>query len=330
MRRIYLYVFLLILVSCNSGKDSATDEKQDSVSVAADTVVVANNDSSDFDATPYAKLKSDSLKYLFDRYDQNHNYYYTIQSLKVKRLGGQAIFQGDIILESNVPDNSRLKRVKIDTFAMGLIQRFNRIQMVGVDALSGDRMWPGGVVNYRISSYGSTDNLKPSILHAIDAWKASGLKFKEVTSLSGDYILFEAKPDYEINASELGRVHGKQVIQLRPDASTGNIIHEIGHSLGLWHEHSRFDRDQFITIQDNNIDPNCKDQFELIKDKYSFYETTYDYASIMHYDAYAFAKTGSHGQKLTTITTKPPGKSIGQRNGLSAGDLAGIKRMYHL
>lgn len=330
MRRVLFGSVIIFLVSCNGNKthDVTDSIAADSIHTATDTttLTVASN----FDAANYSKLKNDSLRYLFDRYDKDHNYHYTIQSLKVKRLGNEAIFQGDIILESNVPDNSRMERVKIDTLSLGVIKSLKKIQMVGVDALSTDRMWPGGVINYMISTYGETGNLQANITSAIDAWKATGLKFNKITSVSGDYVVFEAKTDYVINASPLGKIGGKQLIKLRPDASVGNIIHEIGHSLGLWHEHSRPDRDQFITIQGDNIDPNCKKEFDLIQDKYSFYGTTYDFGSIMHYDAYAFAKTGLNGQKLITIKTKPPGQNIGQRTGLSSGDREGIKKMYHL
>lgn len=44
----------------------------------------------------------------------------------------------------------------------------------------------------------------------------------------------------------------------------------------------------------------------------------------MHYGAFFFAIDNT----IPTITTIPPGQSIGQRNGMSARDIATINKMY--
>ena len=64
-------------------------------------------------------------------------------------------------------------------------------------------------------------------------------------------------------------------------------MHEIGHSLGFFHEQSRPDRDSYITVNFNNIQINTENNFL----KYSTadintYGTPYDFASDMHYRGY--------------------------------------------
>ena len=67
------------------------------------------------------------------------------------------------------------------------------------------------------------------------------------------------------------------------------VVHEMGHKLGLQHEHQRPDRDNFLRVNMTGS------QYDKIEEKYArflwwrwktrsvTYSSTYDYMSIMHY-----------------------------------------------
>ena len=53
--------------------------------------------------------------------------------------------------------------------------------------------------------------------------------------------------------SYVGRIGGSQDISIAPGCTALIPVHEIFHALGRWHEQSRPDRDNFVTVNVNNV-----------------------------------------------------------------------------
>ncbi len=55
----------------------------------------------------------------------------------------------------------------------------------------------------------------------------------------------------------MGRQGGEQLVSIEAEICTfkGVVLHEIFHALGFLHEHNRPDRDDYIDILWDNVDP---------------------------------------------------------------------------
>ena len=105
----------------------------------------------------------------------------------------------------------------------------------------------------------------------------------------------------------------------------GYIVHELGHTLGLWHEHVRPDRDKFIEILWENIMTDKEYNFNIEPRRYiQSFSSDYDYGSIMHYSLNAFSKNGKPTMKPKRAYTG----TIGQRNAPTDSDYLQLRYLY--
>jgi hypothetical protein len=239
---------------------------------------------------------------------------FTNKSVTYYDVDGMALVEGDIAL-------GQAERVRTATEAARQAVTGDPNVAFGVGITGSQFRWPNCRMPYEI------DPALPNqqrVTDAIAHWEANtAFRFPLRTAANaGQYPNYVRFTDAGGCWSMVGMQGSEQTVSLGPSCSTGNTIHEIGHAVGLWHEQSWEDRDLFVTINWANIQSGMAAQFnQRITDGDD--HGAYDYGSIMHYPRTAFS---SNGQE--TITPTDPNAQIGQRNGLSAGDIAAVAAMY--
>jgi astacin len=165
------------------------------------------------------------------------------------------------------------------------------------------------------------------LLDAIDHWhRHTSIRF---VGRDGEADYLRIVPADGEALSRIGRRGGPQDILLGDSCTRGTIVHELGHTVGLCHEHCRNQREEWIQIDESNIRDEAVENF--LQNRVDEVDTPlinlgpYDYASIMHYGTHDCAK---YPEDPVITTLQPRGAPIGQRLALSPGDIAAVEELY--
>ncbi|KAJ8260725.1 hypothetical protein COCON_G00164480 [Conger conger] len=191
-----------------------------------------------------------------------------------------------------------------------------------------ERIWPDGIIPF-VMSGNFTGSQRAIFRQAMRHWeKHTCVTFIERTT-EESYIMFTYRPCG--CCSYVGRRGGgPQAISIGKNCDKfGIVVHELGHVIGFWHEHTRPDRDDHVSIVRENVQPGQEYNFlKMEPGEVDSLGETYDFNSIMHYARNTF----SRGIFLDTILprydvngVRPP---IGQRTQLSEGDIAQARKLY--
>jgi len=183
-------------------------------------------------------------------------------------------------------------------------------------------LWPYGVVPYALQE--DLPN-KKRVKEAIKRWNDADVTVHlRPRDAETDYVVFVTG---DRCSSKRGCTGGAQEIVLTPACRVGVVLHEIGHAVGLMHEHNRPDRDEYIErICMENISAYALSNFQS-RPQDDGEPGGYDFKSIMHYSQMAFSR--NRGQTILPRPDKvPPDVLIGQRLSLSDGDIQRIKALY--
>ena len=139
--------------------------------------------------------------------------------------------------------------------------------------------WPLGRIPYVIDS-DISDEQRQAILGAIAEWNDKTVISLVERTTETDFVRFTKVPSGNCRA-DVGMIGGEQGIYLPPEGcSPASVAHEIGHTVGLFHEHQRTDRNAYVTLLGDNLD---KSKLDAYRDVHPG-SGPYDYASLMHYD----------------------------------------------
>jgi Astacin (Peptidase family M12A) len=267
-------------------------------------------------------------------------------SLPFEVVDDQAVLEGDIVFGQAT-----------DVLNGGS----NYVAPVVPDYVRGEpKRWEGNLLPYIIDA-SVTASDRAVIQQAIMAWqRATNVRFRQLSGARDwkleNYVKFSGRKN-QCSSNSLGskqRLSGRlneedsiNVVEVAGCGQNwGRIAHEIGHVLGLGHQHSRGNRDDYIKILWSNID-GPKQFCRVIWDQPTSANTAYDYDSIMHYASTQAARRSSdckqviHDGKRDCLAFLPNQEKLeqqrqtagsnvepGQRDHLSAGDIALVNMLY--
>jgi hypothetical protein len=178
-------------------------------------------------------------------------------------------------------------------------------------------IWTNGNIYYQFDNTVQTTG-RNSILNAMTDWHYSSggsVTFIERTNQS-NYVIIYYNPDAETSSSSVGMSSGVSTIVFN-EFSNYITRHELGHIIGLWHEHQKPNRDLYINI-------NWSDPFVLkYQGNYTsqcfnvYYSSGFDFSSVM---------LGGSGGKAT----KKDGSTWNVNSTISSQDGQGVYNLYHM
>ncbi|XP_022790685.1 uncharacterized protein LOC111330143 [Stylophora pistillata] len=238
--------------------------------------------------------------------------------VKVNKGNDVNKYEADIVLSPD--DNVDLSNDgDVDGSGIGLRKKRNA-------ARDRKKLWVTRVIPYKYDS-GLPDSFKSTIQEAMAEFEnKTCLKFVQRSS-EALFINIIHKPGCW---SSVGRQYWMSGVGQRLSLGSGcnhkgTIMHELMHAAGFWHEQSRPDRNLYVEVLWENIEPDDAYNFN----KYSHRDidrlkVPYDFDSIMHYGRKSFSKNG----KETIRSILDPNRPLGQRNGFTEFDVHEINSLY--
>ncbi|VDM56240.1 unnamed protein product [Angiostrongylus costaricensis] len=242
------------------------------------------------------------------------------QFLGTSRDFSSILYQSDIVLH---PD--RLKEIVEDSIDPSNGRRIKK-RKAFVDYMYPNTIWQHGVP-YSIHS-SITGQALVNVLRAIAFWQSETcIDFRPHTT-EQQFIQFIGNDEGCWSTIGKDDTLGRQVVSIGKGCEHfGVTSHELAHSLGVFHEQSRYDRDASVRLNKNVVSPKLLFNFDKIsRRELNTYRLPYDVGSVMHYTPKEF----SSYKKIPALTTVDPylQQTMGQMEGPSFLDVILLNLHY--
>jgi len=259
-----------------------------------------------------------------------------VQSLILTRFGNEYVYDGDMV----VP-RSAIETGGFTALSAGVAGTFGK-----------GSLWDDAIIPFEVES---AFCCRDALADAIAFYEANTI-FRFVPRDGHEtFVRFiNAEPFTTSRTDNLGKKQGENIVRIQgtqlngqpadPILMSTNIQHEIGHVLGLIHEHLRSDRDKFIVrnpaCTSGNVFQSIYEGWidvtnSAITDDTAELLTDYDFDSIMHYQ-FLLDRDGDGNPDCTTwvrVGTCPGGgpACFGQFASLlhlTDKDIEGLQKLY--
>lgn len=192
--------------------------------------------------------------------------------------------------------------------------------------LSGS-LWPNGVVPYAFVTSGSgsvSSANQTRMRRAMNEWE--GVADVRFVARTNELVWVQIQNSTANNSNVGYYVFGSHIINIQDWNNQRTLVHELGHTLGLAHEQTRPDRDDFVTIITSRIESGHEHNFDLNPNASTV--GTYDFGSVMHYHQFAFTAESGLPTIVCNQNFEQFQNTIGMGELLSPLDALGMASRY--
>lgn len=316
-KSIFIFLFSFLFFSCNSDTDNLAED------AAPENIMEEYNYSKDPNIV-YSVINAERA------FSNKGEMIELANGMFVKKIGEDSyIFDSDMFLtESQVQELELFNEINAES----------TIQTRGTTARDA-KTWANKTVYYSFNS-NVTPEFKTEILAGIQSWREqSQLIFVERTN-QNDHVEFILGTDGSY--SNVGRIGGKQYIYLdKRWANRGTAMHEIGHAVGLIHEHQHAQfhlnlQNPALVFKWDNISSSSKSNYTKYPKSHDgficgMYDYNYPINSLMIYGSYSGDAIDPSKPVMTYNTIGIPGYDrtySAQRSYLSTSDRWAVAEKY--